>query len=141
MKVLFVCNANVGRSQVAEALFNKLSAHESISAGTRADEAVSRTNPPSRMLKDAPSRGIPVMKDQGVDIAEYLRKQLTLEMVQEADKVIVMADRNTWPDFLRDSDKVTYWDITDPVSLGDDAALSIYNKVKQRVQELVLEVG
>ena len=141
MKVLFVCVANVGRSQVAEALFNKLSVHESISAGARADEVVSRTNPPSRMLKDAPSRGIPVMKDEGIDISEHLRKQLTPTMVQEADRVIVMADRDSWPDFLRDSDKVTYWDIPDAVGLSDDAALSINNEVKRRVEELVGEIG
>jgi len=30
MKVLFVCNANVGRSQVAEALFNQLSREPAI---------------------------------------------------------------------------------------------------------------
>ena len=146
MKVLFVCVANVGRSQVAEALFNKLSVHESVSAGTRADEVVSRTNPPSRMLKDAgtreiPIRGIPLMKDQGIDISDHLREQLTATMVQEADRVIVMADRDSWPDYLGNSDKVTYWDITDPVGLDEHAALSIYDEVQRRVQQLVRGMG
>ena len=141
MKVLFVCNANVGRSQIAEALFNKLSVHESVSARTRAEETVSRTKPASRSLKDAGSRTISFMREEGVDVSEKLRDQLTSEMVQEADKVIVMADGDSWPDFLRDSDKVTYWDIPDAVGLSDDAALSINNDVKQRVKELVREIG
>ena len=37
MKALFVCNANMGRSQVAEALFNQLSSESAGSAGTVAD--------------------------------------------------------------------------------------------------------
>lgn len=146
MKILFVCVANVGRSQVAEALFNKLSIHESVSAGTLADEVLSRTNPPSRMLKDAgsqgmPIRGIPLMEDEGIDISEHMRKQLTATMVEEADRVIVMADRDSWPEYLRNSDKITYWDITDPVGLDERAALSVYDEVKRRVQELVQETN
>ena len=35
MKVLFVCLANVGRSQMAEAFFNRLSRHQAGSAGSR----------------------------------------------------------------------------------------------------------
>ena len=34
MNVLFVCNGNVSRSQVAETLFNHLSEHQATSAGT-----------------------------------------------------------------------------------------------------------
>ena len=56
-------------------------------------------------------------------------------------RVIVMADGDSWPDFLQDSNKVTYWDITDPVGLGDEGALSIYNEIKRRVEELVVETG
>ena len=141
MKVLFVCVANVGRSQAAEALFNQLSGQTATSAGTRADEVFARTNPPTRSLGDTGSTAVPFMKKQGVDISGKTRKQLTGTMVQEADKVIVMADRDSWPDFLQDSNKVTYWDITDPVGLGDDAALSIYNEIKWRVEELVRKIG
>ncbi len=35
MKVLFVCVANVGRSQMAEAFFNRLSDHQATSTGSR----------------------------------------------------------------------------------------------------------
>ena len=141
MKVLFVCVANVGRSQVAEALFNKLSSQRSVSAGTQADEIIARTNPPSKMLKDANSTGIPYMLSEGVDISEKLRKQVTEEMVKEADKVIVIAQQNTWPDFLRVSEKATFWDIQDPVAVDPDARNAIFDEVRRRVQELVQEVG
>ena len=90
MKILFVCNANVGRSQAAEALFKRLSSLDAHSAGTRADEIVARSNPPTRTLKDSPSPAVPYLKELGVDISQNLRTQLTSEMVQQADKVIVM---------------------------------------------------
>ena len=141
MKVLFVCNANMGRSQVAEALFNQLSGEPARSAGTLADEIVERTNPSSRRLKDVGSSAITYMSEQGVDVSESLREQLTPKMVQEADKVIVMADDDNWPDYLRNSDKIVVWTIQDTRGMGTDSARPLYDEIKQRVQELVREVG
>ena len=68
MKVLLVCNANMGRSQVAEALFSQLSGESATSAGTVADEIVERTNPPSRRIKDGGSSAITYMSEQGVPL-------------------------------------------------------------------------
>ena len=141
MKILFVCNANVGRSQEAEALFKRLSSLDAHSAGTRADEIVARSNPPTRTLKDSPSPAVPYLKELGVDISQNLRTQLTSEMVQQADKVIVMADKDNWPDYLRDNDKVTSWDIENTRGLGSDEARPLMDEIKRRVEELVREVG
>ena len=141
MKALFVCNANVGRSRVAEALFNQLSGQTATSAGTRADEAFARTNPPTRSLGDAGSAAVPYMREQGVDISEKNRKQLTEEMVQEADKIIVIADRDTWPDYLSNSEKVVVWDIQDTRGMGPDSAGPLFDEIKQRVEDLVREIG
>ena len=141
MKVLFVCNANMGRSQVAEALFNQLSGEPATSAGTRADAIVEMTKPSSRRLKDAGSSAITYMSEQGVDVSESLRDQLTPAMVQEADKVIVIADEDTWPDYLRNSDKVVVWDIQDTRGMGPDSARPLYDEIKRRVRELVRDAG
>ena len=141
MKVLFVCNANVGRSQAAEALLKRLSGHEAHSAGTRADEVVARSNPPTRTLKDTPSPAVPYLKELGVDISQNLRTQLTEDLVRQADKVIVIADRDTWPDYLSNSDEVVVWDIQDTLGMGSDEAQLLLDEIKQRVEELVLEIG
>jgi arsenate reductase len=139
MKVLFVCNANVGRSQVAEALFNQLSGEPATSAGTVADEIIDRTKPASRNLKDVGSSAITYMSEQGVNVSESLRDQLTPQMVQEADKVIVMADEDNWPDYLRNSGKAVVWTIEDTRGMGPDSARPLYDEIKRRVQELVGE--
>ena len=57
MKVLFVCVANVGRSQMAEAFFNLLSEHHGESAGTMADEILARHAVPTNRLADCPPMG------------------------------------------------------------------------------------
>ena len=141
MKVLFVCNANVGRSQVAEALFNQLSSEPAISAGTVADAIVERTKPASRRLKDGGSSAITYMNEQGIDISESLRVQLTPEMVQEADKVVVMADDDNWPNYLRNSDKVVVWTIEDTRGMDPDSARPLYDEIKRRIQDLIKESG
>ena len=38
MKVLFVCQSNVGRSQVAHGFFQSMSKHESLTAGTEVEQ-------------------------------------------------------------------------------------------------------
>ena len=141
MQVLFVSNANLGRSQVAEALFNQLCDQSATSAGTRADEVFARTNSPTRSLGDGGSTAIPYMKEQGVDVSEKTRKQLTPEMVQDADKVIVIADRDTWPDYLQTSDKIVVWEIQDTRGMGPDSARPLFDEIKRRVQQLVREMG
>ena len=141
MNVLFVCNANVGRSQVAEALFNQLFREHAISAGTVADAIVERTKPASRRLKDGGSSAITYMNEEGVDISESLRDQLTPEMVQEADKVVVMADDDNWPNYLRNSDKVVVWTIEDTRGMDPDSARPLYDEIKRRIQDLVKESG
>ena len=141
MKVLFVCNANVGRSQVAEALFNQLFREPAISAGTVADAIVERTKPASRRLKDGGSSAITYMNEEGVDISESLRDQLTPEMVQEADKVVVMADDDNWPNYLRNSDKVVVWTIEDTRGMDPDSARPLYDEIKRRIQDLIKESG
>ena len=141
MKVLFVCNANVGRSQVAEALFHQLSSEPAISAGTVADAIVERTKPASRRLKDGGSSAITYMNEEGVDISESLRDQLTPEMVQEADKVVVMADGDNWPNYLRNSDKVVVWTIEDTRGMDPDSARPLYDEIKRRIQDLIKESG
>lgn len=38
MKVLFICRANIGRSQIAKALFDKINKEKSESAGSKVNE-------------------------------------------------------------------------------------------------------
>ena len=77
--ILFICVHNSGRSQMAEAFFNKLASGKAIafSAGT---EPSAQVNPSV----------ITVMKEIGIDLSPNKPKRLTPELLQSADKAIVM---------------------------------------------------
>ena len=143
MKVLFVCYANVGRSQVAQAYFAILSKHESDSAGIAVNERIAVMNLPSRKLKDTlnPRSVEYVRREFGLDIAEKERQQLIPEMVDTSDLVIVIAEKEKWPDYLEEGGKVVFWNIQDAFGMADDFAEDVYSQVQRRVEQLVAEIG
>jgi arsenate reductase len=125
--VLFICVHNAGRSQIAEALFNKLSGghHRGISAGSEPAEVV---NPVV----------VAAMKEVGIDISRNKPKKLSKEMILEADLVITMGCGEDVcpivPNELRD------WDIEDPHDKPIDAVRLIRDEIQRRVEALVNEL-
>lgn len=142
MKVLFVCHANVGRSQVAQSYFDTLSKYASDSAGIAVDERIEAMKLPSRKLKDnLNQRSVEyVRREFGVDIAEKEKRQLTPEMIDTCDLAIVIAEKERWPDYLKEGGKVEFWDIQDPAGMADNFADDIYREVQRRVEQLVAEI-
>jgi protein-tyrosine-phosphatase len=143
MKVLFVCYANVGRSQVAQAYFGTISKHDSNSAGIAVNERIAAIKIPSRKLKDnLNQRSVEyVRREFGLDIAEKERQQLTPEMIEKSDLAIVIVEKEKWPDYLKECGKVVFWDIPDAAGMADDFAEEVYRQVRLRVEQLVAEIG
>ncbi|HSX42511.1 MAG TPA: low molecular weight phosphatase family protein [Candidatus Saccharimonadales bacterium] len=137
MKVLFVCTQNVGRSQMAAALYNSLAADgHADAAGTRVDE-------PGQRLADR-AHGHPgaqdvlsVMREDGLDLSHKTRHAVSKEMLDGYDHIIVMAEPDTIPDYLRDHPRAVYWDIPDPRFDGIDAARGTRDELKRRIVELL----
>ena len=143
MKVLFICYANVGRSQVAEALFRSLSQHVCTSAGIAVDERIAQMRLPGKKLKHAIVQNSVdyIRRELGIDVGEKERQQLVPEMIETTDLAIVIAEKDRWPAYLKEGDKVVFWDIADPARMGDDGADEIYRAVRHRVEQLVAEIG
>ncbi len=74
-------------------------------------------NLPSRKLKDTLNqRSVEyVRREFGLDIAEKERQQLIPEMVDTSDVVIVMAEKEKWPDYLEEGGKIVFWNIQTPL--------------------------
>ena len=140
MLVMFVCQANVGRSQVAEAYFERLSQHEVCSSGLRVDEEMERNKPASVKMKDNSRHSLPYMLERGIDISEKERTQITPELVAAADRIVAILPPEEVPAFLTESGKLTVWDLPDPVD-HPDAAWSIFDVIHERVRTLVDEIG
>ena len=145
MKVLFVCVANVGRSQVAEAFFNKLSTHQATSAGTQVGDKEGQNLKDRAKEPEAsstPGNMLKIMEEEErLDLYGKLRKQLTPNMVDEADRVFVMCKSDPYPEYLNDDPKVTFWDIQDMFGTPYDAVRQLKDDIKRHIQELVEEIG
>lgn len=136
MKILFVCRGNVGRSQIAEGLFNKMAAergvaHNATSAGTK----LSGPEQPLYELGDAIEHVVTVMKEEGVDISRCTRNQVTKEMVDEADRVVLVVDENDpIPEYLTDNPKVTRWDVLDPKGQSLEFTREVRDQIKGHIK-------
>lgn len=140
MKILFVCKANVGRSQMAEAFFNKLNQNkenESWSAGAQVYEHEGETigeNKKAGFVVD-------VMNEEGIDVSDNVRNQLTSEMADDSDKIIMMADKELLPDFLKDSDKIVFWSVMDGKDTSYETHVQIRDEIKELVEKLIEKLG
>jgi len=130
MKVLFVCVGNSARSQIAEALFNKIAGKkEAQSAGTQPAEKVS-------------PKAVEAMREIGTDISMQTPKLLTQEMVEKAEKIITMGCLNSasCPLFLlEDKSKIEDWKIEDPRGKPIEKVRKIRDEIKRMVEKLVGE--
>ena len=142
MKVLFICYANVGRSQVAHAYFEKLSKHDCESAGIAVNERLAAMKLASKKLKDNPNQSSVqyIRRELGVDITEKERRQLVPEMIDTADFVVVLAEKERWPTYLEEGNKVVFWDIKDPAGMANDLADDVYRQVQRRVEQLIAKM-
>lgn len=137
MKVLFVCKSNVGRSQMAEGFFNKFSKkNEAISAGVAVEERYL-----GKRLGDITIFVVPVMKEEGIDISDNRPKQLNEKVVDEVDKIIVMVERDLWPDYLKSEERAIFWGVDDPRKGDMDVHRKARDEIKMRVKKLVEEIG
>jgi len=97
MKILFVCRSNAGRSQMAEAFFNKFSANDkAVSAGTHVEK------------KKLPDFVVKCMKDLGYDISHKTRRKIIQSVANASDKIIVIMEpkeRKLLPDYVKKSGK------------------------------------
>ena len=131
MKVLFICRANVGRSQAAMSLYNQLYSSGASSAGTKVAET-------GELLADRPGAEniISVMQEYGLDISKNTRIQVTQELAQHFDKLIVMAEPETIPEWLLQSAKTDIWTIQDPKGQDIPSTRRIVKEIEQKVKHL-----
>ena len=120
--VLFVCTHNAGRSQMAQALFERYAPSD-----VRAESAGS--DPAQHVWPEV----IEVMKGVGIDLSAHKPKRLTVEMQLHADWAITMGCGDACPYVPTTVDS---WDIPDPAGRPIDEVRDIRDRIDVRVREL-----
>jgi protein-tyrosine-phosphatase len=128
VKILFVCWANVGRSQMAASFYNHLT-------GTKnANSAGTEVEMPGETLGERRKRRggtfvITAMADEGIDVSDNIATQLTPKMLENYDVIISMADEKYTPVWLSNNPRYVSWVIEDPGNKGLPETNEAKNKV------------
>src|SRR5918997_5076068 len=123
--VLFVCNHNAGRSQMAQALFERHAP-----ADVRAESAGS--TPAKQLWPNV----IEAMRELDIDLSGRRPQRLTVEMQLNADWAVTMGCGDACPYVPT---RVDDWDIPDPAHQPLEVVREIRDQIEERVSELVSE--
>jgi arsenate reductase (thioredoxin) len=123
--VLFVCKANAGRSQMSQALLERVAGdrHEARSAGSEADPTGS-VHPPV----------VEVMRELGIDLAGRRPHRLDRADAEWADVVVTMGCGDACP--YIPGKRYIDWDLQDPAGLPLEHVRAIRDDIARRTAEL-----
>ena len=121
-RVLFVCVQNAGRSQMAQALYER-----------RGGEARSAGSQPADELHEAV---IEALEEVGIDVSGRKPKGLTREDVEWADLVVTMGCGDACP--VLPGKEYDDWNLPDPVGLCLEEVRELREVIAARVAELQL---
>jgi arsenate reductase len=126
-RVLFVCLHNAGRSQMSQALFERVAAgrHEARSAGTTPGE---RVHP----------EVVAAMRELDVDLADRRPRRLERADAEWADVVVTMGCGDACP-FIPGKRYVD-WELRDPKGLPLDEVRAIRDDIATRVESLLRDL-
>jgi arsenate reductase (thioredoxin) len=121
--VLFVCNHNAGRSQMAQAFFERHAPPD-----VRAESAGSR---PAREVWPSVAEA---MLEVGIDLSGRRPRKLTVEMQLHADWAVTMGCGDACPYVPT---RVEDWDLRDPAHEPMDAVRAVRDEIEERVGALI----
>ena len=119
-RVLFVCIGNQGRSQMAQALYER-----------RGGEARSAGSRPGSELHDAV---VEAMDEIGIDISDRKPKGFTREDVEWADYVITMGCGDACP--YIPGKEYRDWELADPAGMSLDEVRELRAVIAEKVNRL-----
>ena len=122
-RTLFVCVHNAGRSQMAQAFWERLGG-EGRSAGT---EPIAHVHP----------EVVDSMREIALDVADRTPRALTTADAEWADVVVTMGCGDACP--YIPGKRYVDWDLEDPAGRGADAVREIRDQIEQRINALAEE--
>jgi protein-tyrosine-phosphatase len=84
---------------------------------------------------------VTTLQEVGVDARKATRNQITKEVFDEADVVVVMAEKETLQDYVLDNEKVRYWDIEDPKNKSLEETRNTRVIINNLVENLIKDIS
>jgi protein-tyrosine-phosphatase len=135
-KVVFICRANMFRSQIATAIYNHHNSDDSIaiSCGT----AIPEENRNGRKLSSYPELKLELdfMKRKGMDISDKYCTQVTPEALADVSKIILMSEPEYTPEWLK-SYKYEFWEVPNPPDLTPETIEDTYRSLEENIAKLI----
>ncbi len=138
-KVLFVCNANAARSQMAQGFYNHYSGSQNAdSAGLNPEKkwGEAPTLSDFETMSRKPARSSETMQEVGIDITGHKRQLLTADKLGDYDLIVNLAEKSQTPDWLR-GDNIIWWDVADPRNESVEKNRIARDEIEQRVKQLL----
>lgn len=126
-EVLFVCEQNAGRSQMAAVVLDHL-----------ADGRVHVRSAGSAPGRDLNPAVVAVIGELGLDLTQEFPKPLTDDVVQAADVVITMGCGDACA--IYPGKRYEDWELTDPAGLAIDEVRLIRDDIRGRVEALLADI-
>lgn len=142
-KVLFVCKANVGRSQFAQGFYNHFTnSNNAESAGMK--EAARWDATDVAAIEDVLlsergegfSRPSQVMAEVGIDTTSHPRRLVSKDDLNKYDLIVNLGEKSETPDWLT-GDNVIWWSIADSRGESAEKNRETRDKVKYKVERLI----
>ena len=126
MNVLFVCIQNAGRSQIAQALFERAAAgrHLARSAGSRPAQHVH-------------PEVVEVMREIGIDLETHAPQRLDEADMEWADLVVTMGCGDECP--YIPGKRYIDWELQDPAGQPPAVVRGIRDEIGRRVADLLVQ--
>jgi protein-tyrosine-phosphatase len=124
MNTLYICEGNLGRSQMAEAFHRAYYCSPVTSAGIKVD---------GHKGEHVPQNICDVMREVRVDILGHVAKPIDEEMLHFASRVVVLCEKEKCPDYVRRRPDVLYWAISDTKHEGIDGLREIRDEIQVNV--------
>ena len=124
-RVLFLCTGNSARSQMAEGLLRKAAENrfEVFSAGTHP--------------KGLHPKSVDVMKEIGIDISNYISKDVAVFANQTFDYVITVCDRARQQCPIFPGAQAIHWGFDDPAEAPTDGQLQMFRRVRDEIRQRI----
>ena len=127
-KYLFICQENIGRSQMAEAFLNhKLGGNYSISAGLVDSTTKYNGHPRPDVIQ--------VMQEVEIDIHNHRIKVLTRQMLEIVEKIVVLCEKDMCPDIVINKPNVAYFMVNDPPD--KDKTIDVLRNMREQIETIV----